>query len=245
MEPSKPEQPKPPYLAFQTFLAFLMELSAKPLPPQIDRSIMSSKSGTDQANLFAALKFFNLIDDNYVVQEGLKAFVSADDASRKTAVTAMLAGRYPRQLEVSGQNGTEKLLLDSFETDFGYTGDTRRKAMTFFLHAARWAGMTLSPHFPVTRMGSGRPATNPRKKTTKKPNGTGSQNGAKPPDHGPGERVVVSLGEAGTVEVNVQVQWLELPDQTFTGLRRIISELRELGSEPADAEPDEDEVSTS
>jgi hypothetical protein len=57
--------------------------------------------------------------------------------------------------------------------------------------------------------------------------------------------VVVSLGEAGTVEVNVQVQWLELPDQTFTGLRRIISELRELGSEPADAEPDEDEVSTS
>ena len=42
---------KPPYLSFQTFWAFLDELAAKPLPPQIDRSMLDKKSGTDQAGL--------------------------------------------------------------------------------------------------------------------------------------------------------------------------------------------------
>jgi hypothetical protein len=246
VDPDKPDQPKPPYLAFQTFLAFLNELAAKPLPPQIDRSIMNTKSGTDQANLFSALKFFDLIDDNNIVQQGLKAFVSADELGRKAAITAMFSGHYPNQFDVSSQNGTEKLLLDSFEDDFGYTGDTRRKAMTFFLHGARWAGIEMSPHFPTTRMGSGRSAINRTKRTTKKLSGTAVQVMPKPSPQGHGERVTVLLGDAGTVDVHVQVQWLDLPDKTFIELRRIIKELRDLGTDTAEAEEEDDEeVSTS
>jgi hypothetical protein len=58
---------------------------------------------------------------------------------------------------LSQANATEKALSDSYEEDFGVTGDTRRKAVTFFLQAARFAGVGLSPHFPTTRLGSGRP----------------------------------------------------------------------------------------
>lgn len=42
---------KPPYLSFQTFWGFVKELAAKPLPPQIDRTMLDKKSGTDQMNL--------------------------------------------------------------------------------------------------------------------------------------------------------------------------------------------------
>lgn len=251
------EQPvdalKPPYLPFQTFLGFISELGSKPLPPQIDRSMMSSKSGTDQANLFAALKFFGLIDDSQVVQEPLKTLAAADETGRKGAISSLLRQRYPGQFDVSERNGTEKLLLDSLEKDFGYTGDTRRKAMTFFLHAARWTGMELSAHFPVTRMGSGRAAAGRPKRTARKKAATGTATtstktvGA----GGDGERVHVSLGPAGTVVVEVNVRWLELPDETFTDLRRIIKELRALGIEDAgegtgaeEIEDEPEEVST-
>jgi len=39
---------KPSYMSFQTFWNFIGELAKKPLPPQIDRSLLGSKSGTDQ-----------------------------------------------------------------------------------------------------------------------------------------------------------------------------------------------------
>ena len=83
-------------------------------------------------------------------------------------MAALLRSYYPKQLEVSAQNGTEKLLLDSFEEAFGLTGDTRRKAATFFLHAARQAGIALSPHFPATRSGPGRTAGTRTKRTPPK-----------------------------------------------------------------------------
>jgi len=246
VDESKTDDLKPPYLPFQTFLGFLTELGSKPLPPQIDRSMMNSKSGTDQANLFSALKFFDLIDNEQVVQDGLKALAASDEAGRKGAIGAMLQQRYPHQFEVSEQNGTEKLLLDSIEEDFGYTGDTRRKAMTFFLHSARWAGIELSAHFPVTRMGSGRTASTRAKRTPKKKAGPTQGTAPKGTPLAQGERVSVALGSAGSVEVDVKVRWLELPDEKFTALRRIIKELRELGSDEVveEVEETEDEVST-
>lgn len=245
---SATDELRPPYLPFATFLGFLSELASKPLPPQIDRSMMSSKSGTDQANLFSALKFFNLIDGQQVVQDGLKALVATDDEGRKRALGSMFRQRYPGQFKVSEQNGTEKALLDSFEHDFGYSGDTRRKAMTFFLHGARWADTELSAHFPATRLGSGRsPGPRPKRAVKKKtaslvtPERSATGNLA-----GDGEKVHVSFGDLGQVDVMVRVRWLELPDETFTDLRRIIKELKALDTAPAespDIDLDEDEGS--
>lgn len=230
-EPASTEV-KPPYLSFQTFWSFLLALASKPLPPQIDRSIMDGKSGTDQTGLLAALKFFDLIDDKQLVMPGLRGFAAADDEGRKRALEGMFVQRYPVQIEISEQNGSPKLLSDSFESEFGYTGDTRRKAMTFFLHGARSAGMTLSPHFPLSRMGSGRPAT-PRTKRTPTKKAAGSRLPAKPREQATegDPPVLVSFGDAGFVEIKVNVRWLELPDETFSALRKAIKDLAALGQE--------------
>ncbi len=188
---------RPPYMSFQTFWSFVGELASKPLPPQIDRSMMDTKSGGDQANILGALKGFRLIADNNAVTAGLERLVVLDAGARKDALASTLREYYPNQIAVSEQNGTEKLLLDSFETDFGYAGDTRRKAMTFFLHAARHAGIQLSPHFPQTRSGSGS-GPRPKRTTSKRKNGGGGEDMKKVVPH-EGDTYTVTLPESGTV----------------------------------------------
>jgi hypothetical protein len=147
---------KPPYFSFQTFWSFIEQLAEKPLPPQIDRSLLSSKSGTDQANLLMALRSFDLIDDDQRVRPLLVQLTSQDEATRLQLLGQILLALYPAQMELARSNGTEAQLHESFASVFGIrSADTRRKAVTFYLHAAKAAGLPLSPHFPQTRAGSG------------------------------------------------------------------------------------------
>jgi hypothetical protein len=224
-EPENGAGPSLPYLPFQTFWSFIGELCAKPLPPQIDRSMMGSKSGTDQSNLMGALKFFGLVGDHSEVKPALTAFASIDEAGRKQALMSMLRQRYPNQFEVSDKNGTEKQLLETFDP---YTGDTKRKAMTFFLHAARFSGIEVSPHFPVTRMGSGRRASSSAKRTPKPRPPILDPTATHPKPKAHGEHVRVEFGEAGFVDVNIQVNWIDLDDVAFAGLRKIVKDLQAL-----------------
>jgi hypothetical protein len=130
---------------------------------------MRSKSGSDQANLTAALKAFSLIDANQVVT-GLRDLAAADSTGRFHWLAQQLRPHDPDQLKVSEENGTEQQLKDSFKESFALeSADTTRKAMTFFLHAARTANVEVSPHFPTTRSGSGAPGTpKPRRLSAKR-----------------------------------------------------------------------------
>lgn len=45
-----------------------------------------------------------------------------------------------------------------------------------------------------------------------------------------GEQKVITLGTAGVVTINVNVRWLDLPDDKFVALRKVIRDLEALGS---------------
>lgn len=166
---------KPPYMPFQTFWNFLGDLAEKPLPPQIDRSLMSSKSGTDQANLVGALKAFKLTDEHGGVTPQLAPLTEADAELRKRALADLVRRFYDGPLKVSEVSGTEAQLRDVFRDEYQISSsDTMRKSIAFFLHAARTAGIELSSHFPQTRGGpgsSGAPRTrrSPARKRPKTP----------------------------------------------------------------------------
>lgn len=231
---------RPPYFAFQTFWTFLGDLAAKPLPPKIDRSLLKSKSGTDQANLLMALRAFDLMDDNNTVNGAALASVAQGaEESRAHALGDLVKRHYGKALDLSEQSGTEGQLHDLFRDDFALSAaDTRRKAVTFFLHAARRAGIPLSEHFPSTRSGSGAPGTPKVKRST-----AASKRKSAPPMGSAGTPVVtteqtasgehkrVSFGDSGLVTVNVDVKWLDLPEHVFTGLRKVIRDLEALGSD--------------
>jgi Family of unknown function (DUF5343) len=66
-----------------------------------------------------------------------------------------------------------------------------------------------------------------------------------PPSHVDGrpvERRDVSLGDAGTVTVIVNVQWLDLPDDKFTKLRQLIKDIEALGASGPDRDDEDAEV---
>lgn len=201
----------PPYGSFGTFWNYVSGLKAETLPPQLDRSMMRGKSGSDQAVINMALKFFGLVDPahNNLVLDSLKRFVAADSEGRKVILADLVRTHYPRQMEVSDQLGTEKLLHESFETAFGYTGETRRKAATFLLHAANTAGIPVSPNFPKARAGQGRPANGVIKKV-----GTRSKGAAAGPtktkNEVGGDTYTIQLQSGGTVQLIVTADLMAL-----------------------------------
>lgn len=208
---------KPPYLPFATLWNFVGELAAHPLPPAIDRSLMGTKSGSDQVNIMATLRAFGMIDDDRKVQPEFVEFATADEDARKAKLRQLIQKYYADALKVSSQNGTEQQLHECFRDSYGVDGaDTRRKAVTFFLHAARRAEIPLSPHFPSTRPGSGSPG---QKRSRPKKKASGSSGG----DGGATERMAdatprpkseyetsVKLKTGGTMSLTVNVNPLNL-----------------------------------
>lgn len=209
---------RPTTMAFTTFWNFIEELSARPLPPGIDRSMMNSKSGTDQRNLIAVLSGFGLIGPppNNQVQPALEALVTKDKDERAAQLGTLVRLYYPDAVALSEANDTEQKLQQLFKEKYGLeTPDTRRKAQTFFLHAAQTAGIHISPHFPATRSGSGSPGTpKPKRPRARRPPGNGTSGTATPADtrttSGTNYSTEVQIGAAGMVVLTVNVNPLEL-----------------------------------
>lgn len=233
---------RPPHMPFATLDGLIADLASRPLPPQIDRKMLSHKSGTDQQNLMAALETFGLIDEEKNVQPGLAALAVADGEQRKAALAQLVRKFYPRAVELSEINGTETQLTDYFRDDLGLnsSADTRRKAITFFLHAASAAGIKISDYFPKTRSGSGG-AAGPRAKRAapRKPPAAAAApqreaNGTSP-DVAEGHRTydtAVQL-KAGRVVLTVDVNPIELRGDD----RRFFFELLDKMDEYRDAHP--------
>lgn len=223
---------KPPYMSFQTFLTFVEELASRPLPPQVDRSMMTSKSGTDQNNLMSALKGFGLINGDHCVEPALVQLATSDEAMRNEKLAELVRTYYPDPIAVSEQNGTEGQLVESFKQSFSLdTAETRRKAITFFLHAARVAGIPLSPHFPQTRTGSGSPGTprpkrSAKRKTPPAANGAGASNAAAKPNQPDGDTYSVSLHSGGSVSVVVSVNLFALSTEDRNFVIDLVDKLK-------------------
>jgi hypothetical protein len=224
MAESDESKVSPPYGSFGTFWNYVTGLKAETLPPQLDRTMMRGKSGSDQTVINMGLKFFGLVDpDNHnAVLDSLKDLVAADTDKRKAILADLVRTRYPEQMKISEQLGTEKLLHESFGTAFGLTGETRRKASTFFLHAAAMADITVSPNFPKARSGQGRPAGGVSKKAA--PRNRAGKSAANTKD-GNGDTYSITLQSGGTVQLIVNADLMALLRHDAD--RKLVTELIE------------------
>ena len=145
-DPGQSKRTIPPYLSIKTFHRFLESL--KPIPSRIDRSIMTGISGTVQAQLIATLTYLRLVDSSGKPEDRLVKLIEAsDELNRRNIKTVIVESAYPYLFgEFDLAKATYKQLQEKFEEQ-GTSGDTSRKAISFFLSLAREAGMKLSPHF--------------------------------------------------------------------------------------------------
>src|SRR4051812_35004906 len=134
-----------PYTSWKSLLNVIDRFKEQGLPPRIDRSVLGGSEG-QKTQIIAALRFFGLVEDNGDVNEGLNRVVNARDKERQQIVRELLATHYPKATELAAVNATTKQLEETFT---GIGGDTMRKAVGFYLGAAKYSGHPTSKHFKV------------------------------------------------------------------------------------------------
>jgi len=143
---STPEQKAaPPYISFRTLLNLVERMADEGIPPRIDRSYLSGLSGGYQTQVMAALRGLGLITDDGAVQPRLVDLVNRP-AERPAVLATILQERYPEAVRLGEIKATQGQLEEAFRP-YGITGATLRKAVAFYLHAATYAGIQVSPFF--------------------------------------------------------------------------------------------------
>jgi len=156
---------RPPYATFSSFRSLLGQLGESVLPHQIDRSLLTNKSGSDQSALIAALKWFELIDDSGRPTSQLKSLVQNSENDFAGLFRPLVQQSYVFMTDgsLNIENGTSKQLEQRFR-EYEISGSTLTKAISFFLSACKEAGIQVSPHFKAPSKPNGAPRRRTRKK---------------------------------------------------------------------------------
>lgn len=143
------KKPTVPYPPFKTFLATL-DSFAQFMPNRIDPSVWTSYSGGMRSQLLSTYKFFGLIKDDGTPMPELKKLADEKD-QRPVLLRDFLKHGYSDLMKLDLTRATPQ----SFDAEFrkyGLDGDTHRKAIAFFLQAAKFCQIHLSPL--LTKRGS-------------------------------------------------------------------------------------------
>jgi len=236
-----------PYMSYATLSNFIdTKISAGAVPPKIDSGFLDNYAGSVRPLIIATLKTIGMIDEENLVQDSLREAVRGPE-SRKAMLRAWAEQFYAEQIKLAEQNATASMLWSSF-TKHQINGSTMRRAVIFYLGLSEDIGLPLSAYFkpPKAPPSEGRTRA-PKVDKDSRAGETGPSNRSAPPAASPTaagiERRVIKLGSAGTVEVTVQVRWLDLPEDKFTKLRKLIKDIEALelaGQEGADADEAEE-----
>ncbi len=130
------------YLPFKTFLSSIEALEHG-LPKKLDRTVWRSQSGIVQGQIMMALRFFDLLDDSDEPTPALHRLVESPE-KRKEHITALLRHSYRSILDSDLTKMTPKMLEQQMD-NYNVSGDTRRKAVGFFLRAAKFVDLPMHP----------------------------------------------------------------------------------------------------
>jgi hypothetical protein len=235
---------RPPYMSYETLTNFFdKKIGDNPVPPRIDTYFLDNYAGSVRPLLITALKTMGMLDDNNVVLEPLhEAARGAGD--RKAVFEAWATDFYADQIALARQHATAQMLWESFSKRGGVSGSTLRRAVIFYLALAKDVGLPVSAHFKAPKASSSgpRPSRTPvlrpsRTVVTEPPFDDGVPDMTTAP-----EQRDVKLGTAGTVSVIVNVRWLDLSDDQFTKLRKLIKDIEALGESGDDDDEEDVEV---
>jgi len=200
-----------PYLPFRTFLSALDALNLG-VPPIIDRGIWRTQPGGVQGQIMGALRFFNLIDDANRPTENLRRLVEKRE-HRQAAIRTLLEWSYADLVKGDLTKMTAKMLEDGIE-HYGVSGETRKKAVTFFLQAAKFADLPLSPYLQMQIRAT--PGTRKRRRTLDEDSSSQASNGTPAPsDDGRTQTIELKSGGAISLTLSINPFKLEKSDREF------------------------------
>jgi len=213
-------QPTPkataPYVPFKSFITALDYLR-QGLPHLLDRSAWPTFSGGLAGQMLAAFRFLHLInDEDYSVTPLLER--ATDPDRRKEALREAMHAGYQELIDMDLSRSTPKQLADFLSEFYNVTGATQKKAMTFFLHAAKYIELPLSPAITrKTRSSGPRKRRNGTLSTDNPPPSSDRHRPEKPRSVLGGSSRTIALrgGGKATVSFDVDVWSMTPEDQEF------------------------------
>ncbi|MGB7588608.1 MAG: DUF5343 domain-containing protein [Solirubrobacterales bacterium] len=152
-----------PYVSFRTLENLIKRMEEEGTPQQIDRTYIVNLPGSTQSMLIKALTELGLMDGDKRPTSALTKLVDHPE-DRSHLIGELVKKHYGAAINL-GSNATQGQLQALFASEYGVTGSTQRKAIAFFLAAAKAGEVGLSKHFktPKAVSSAGSPRR-PRKK---------------------------------------------------------------------------------
>jgi hypothetical protein len=226
-----------PYLPFKTFLGSL-DPFVQGIPPKIDRSLWN-QSGFMQGLILNAYRYFHLVDANDKPTPEFQQLVKSKNEDRKKLIKKFLLDiGYPEIVLMHDLTTMTPKMLDELMEKYNVSGETKKKSITFFLQAAKFADVPLSSFLTEKIRNTGGPR--------RRRNGAKAEGDARierqtiPPAGSSGTTRSVILSGGGTVALTVSVDLFSLGKDDREFVFGLIDRLQQYESEhPSDESEDE------
>ena len=129
-----------PYPPFALFAAVAAQ-TGRTMPPRIDRHSLPDFRPVERSRIMVAFRFFGFTDAGDVPRPALRRWAD-DPAVRPAFMRALIEERYAPVLALADADAPIGRMRDAIG-EMGVGGSTHRRAVRFFLDAARFAGLRL------------------------------------------------------------------------------------------------------
>lgn len=230
----------PPYVSYPTFVTFLDWLKEMPvMPSQLDRSLWAQKfAGSTGSQLMSGLKFLGLLGANNAPTGRLAELAHATNTDRKALMKGTLQETYGPELVDQLASKTPRMLDEQLRA-LGTTESTHRKAVSFFVNAAKSNDVAVPPAIAKkARIKISRPKGQRQGSSGSKGEGNVApkNNGGEtptPPSSSANTRTI-KLASGGELSLSLTANLLTLAEDDHDFVRRLLKEVQQY----ADQHPD-------
>ena len=134
----------PAYIPWKTFMNTVDAL-AEHMPNRIDPSAFPGQSGAMKSQILIALRFFGFILEDGKPSQALLSVAVKDENARKAAFRKLLDQKYAPLIALTLTKTTPSEFGEKMTEVYNISGDTRLKATRFFLNAAEYLDIKVSP----------------------------------------------------------------------------------------------------
>lgn len=198
-----------PYVPFPSLQTALDHLASNGIPSVIEPRVFPSMSGGLVSHLLLTLRFFGAVNADGTHTKVLEQLV--DVKTRKQTLAALIPKAYVSLFQRLDLSKASPKQLDDALAEQNVTGATRRKARSFLIKSAKFAGLPVSTYLTKRTRASG-----PRKSTksantckSDSTNGTGVMVPEVPADS-QSQRTVRLPDSGGTITLGVTLDPLKL-----------------------------------
>jgi hypothetical protein len=217
------------YLPFRTFQSVIDSLEHG-VPKKLDRS-MWRQASVVQGQIMSALRFFSLIDDNDAPTPALIRLADpVNREKRPEQIGALLRHAYRTVLDEHNLDQMTPRMLEEMMEQYGVTGDTRRKAVAFFLRAAKFAGLSMHPLL-LAQIRNSSPKKKRRRSAEGDANGSAEGSQVTPKQqsiYGDPKTKSVTLPSGTVVTLTIDANWLEMSAEERTYVFGLVDSLQKV-----------------